>query len=238
MKRVLIFALMAASLCAMAAEPEYRVKSYPDGGVQYDGFFVGEKPVEITRYYQNGRIQSVQKFNSDGSSTINIYSEGATPFAVGAYDSEKRRTGHWEFFADGGTTVMKVDYKAGLKDGLTVLYFKNGAAMDSIYYKNDKPDGERTQFYKNGVKLAVINYKDGVPDGYYISYFDDGSIDREGNYKEGLRDGEWKFYNADGSIEEYKFKSGKCNKYEDMLRKENRDSETDPHIPEPSIDNL
>lgn len=229
---------MAASLCAMAAEPEYRVKSYPDGGVQYDGYFIGDQPVEITRYYQNSRIQSVQKFNPDGSSTINIYSEGATPFAEGAYDKEKRRTGHWDFYADGGKTIMKIDYKEGKKDGTTVLYFKDGAIMDSISYKADKLDGERTQFFQNGRKLAVINYKDGVPDGSYISYFDDGSVDRSGSYKDGQRDGEWLFYKADGTVEEYKFKNGKCKKYDDMLRKENRDSETDPHIPEPTIENL
>ena len=236
--RILILALMAASLCTVAAEPEYRVKSYPDGGVQYDGFFIGDNPVEITRYYPNGRIQSVQKFNADGSSSINMYSEGATPLAVGWYDNEKRRTGHWEFYVDGGNTIMKIDYKEGMKDGVTVLYFKDGAVMDSINYKADKLDGERTQFFQNGRKLAVINYKNGVPDGSYISYFDDGSIDRSGNYKDGLRDGVWLFYNADGSVDEYKFKNGKCRKYEDMLRKENRDSETDPHIPEPTIDNM
>ncbi len=237
-KPIVIISFLLASLCSVAAEPEYRVKSYPDGGVQYDGYFIDDKPVEVTRYYQNGRIQSVQKFNADGSSSISIYSEGATPFAVGSYDKEKRRTGHWEFFADGGRNVMKVDYKNGMKDGVTVLYFKDGSVMDSINYKADKLHGRRVQFYQNGKKLAVINYNDGVPDGKYVSYFDDGSIDRTGNYSAGKRDGMWYFHNANGSVDEYRFRNGRCKKYEDLLRKENRDSEIDTHIPEPSIDNL
>lgn len=232
---VVTFCIVA---CAVAQEGEYRAKSYPDGGVMYDGFFIGDKPTEITRYFPNSRIQSVQKFSQDGSSTIKLYYENATPFAIGGYDKDQKRDGKWIFYGDGGYTVMTVTYKNGLKDGVSVLYFKSGVVMDSLTYTADKLNGVRTQYYDNGQKLAVIGYKNGVPDGEYISYFDTGEIDREGNYVEGKREGVWKIHKADGTIEEYKFKAGKCKKYEDMLRKEHKDSDTDPHIPEPTIDNM
>lgn len=221
-----------------AQEPEYRVKSYPNGGIMYDGYFIEGKPTEITRYYESGRIQSYQKFSKDGSSTIELYNSDATPFAKGGYDSNKRRHGTWIFYGENGVMVMKATYKAGLKDGLMLLYFNSGVVMDKVYYKDDKIDGERTQFYQTGEKLAIMNYTAGILNGYYVSYFDNGDRDCEGYYKDGLRDGEWKFYNADGSIDEYKFRNGKCRKYEDMLKRENRESEIDRHIPDPSIEDL
>ncbi len=226
---------LALSLTVMAVEPEYRSKNYPDGGLMYDGYFIGDKPVEITRYTEGGRIKSYQKFDHEGNSTIKIYTPSATPLAEGAYVG-KNRNGKWTFYStNDGTVMMTITYKNGLKEGLTELFFESGKLMETINYKNDTLDGERVQYFENGQKLAVIHYKNGMLDGTFQSFIDTGEPDSEGTFVNNKRDGVWKFYNDKGVVTEYKFKNGRCKKYEDMLKKEDMMSETDPHIPEPNL---
>ncbi len=235
---LVIFGL-ALSLTVMAEEPEYRSKNYPDGGgLMYDGYFIGDKPVEITRYTEGGHIRSYQKFDSEGNSTIKIYTSTATPFADGAYKG-KNRDGKWQFYSThDGTLLITVTYNNGIKDGFAEFFFPSGKLMETVNYKNDTLDGERVQYFENGQKLAVIHYKNGVLDGEYKSFIDTGEPDSEGNFVNGKRDGVWKFYDEKGAAKEYKFKNGRCKKYEDMLKKADMESEIDPHIPEPDMDKV
>ncbi|MCQ2350997.1 MAG: toxin-antitoxin system YwqK family antitoxin [Paludibacteraceae bacterium] len=237
--RILMFLLLVQACAVMAQEPEYRAKNYPDGGgLMYDGYFIGDKPVSITRYFEDGRISLLQQFDADGNSTVVMYTVGATPFAEGAYKG-KERDGVWKFYSTkDGHTIMLITYNNGVKDGQYIEYFDNGVVLDSMNYSADKIEGERTKYFKNGQKLAVMNYKAGVADGHYVSYFDTGELDSEGNFKNGKRDGVWKFTQANGTVKEYKFKDGKCKKYEAEIRKEVIDSDINHHIAEPSLDDI
>ncbi len=237
--KTLMFLLLVQACAVMAQEPEYRAKNYPDGGgLMYDGYFIGDKPVSITRYFEDGRISSVQQFDADGNSTIVIYTVGATPYAEGAYKG-KKRDGVWRFFSPkDGHPVILITYNNGVKDGQYMEYFDNGVALDSMNYSADKIDGERVKCFINGQKQAVINYKAGVLDGAYISFSDDGSKVVEGVFSEGVRDGVWRFYDNDGSVTEYKFKKGHCKKYEEFLKKESAEADIDRHIAEPSFESI
>lgn len=237
--KTLMFLLLVQACAVMAQEPEYRAKNYPDGGgLMYDGYFIGDKPVSITRYFEDGRISSVQQFDADGNSTIVIYTVGATPYAEGAYKG-KKRDGVWRFFSPkDGHLVILITYKNGVKDGQYIEYFDNGVALDSMNYSADKIDGERVKCFTNGQKQAVINYRAGVLDGAYISFSDDGSKVVEGTFSVGLRDGVWRFYDNDGSVTEYKFKKGHCKKYEEFLKKESAEADIDRHIAEPSFESI
>lgn len=233
-----IIALLVVSQAVFSADAEYRSKNYPDGGIMYDGHFIGDKPVDVTRYYRSGRVQSTQQFDGSGNCTVKMFNEDATPFAEGMYNSAKQRDGVWRFYGKNGGVANIVSFREGLRDGQTIMFSASGVVLDSMNYVSDKLDGERVKYYPNGKKMVVFNYKAGVVDGKYVSFFDDGSTDTEGAYKEGLKDGVWKFYQEDGSITEYKFKKGKCKKYEDAIKKENVESDIDRHIAEPSIENL
>lgn len=241
MKRTFVtFIVFISTVFSLSAADglEYRSKNYPDdGGLMYDGYFKDDKPVEITRYYKNERVRSVQKFDEEGNSTIKMFNENATPFAIGSYKG-REKDGIWTFFSDKGKVSEVISYSNGKRDGYTVEHFEDGSIMDSVRYSNDVLDGERYQYYQNGQLMAKYSYKNGVVDGHYESYFDDGSRDVEGDYKNGQRDGIWHFYEQNGSIKEFKFKNGKCKKYDDALKKEVIESDRNPHIEEPTIENI
>jgi len=240
MKRlfILVFALSALAFYAFAdGESEYRSKNYPDGGIMYDGHFIGDRPLDVTRYYKSGRIQSVQIFDTNGNSSIKMFNENATLFAEGGYKG-KNRDGVWKFYSSKGTIAALITYSNGQKDGQTIEYFESGVVLDSMNYSLDILEGERSQYYQNGQLLARFSYKGGVPNGYYVSYFDSGDKDCEGNFVDGEKDGVWKYYDASGAVTEYKFKKGKCKKFDDALKKESVDSDVNTHIAEPSLDNF
>lgn len=233
-KLVLSVLLFAVSLAAAAQE--HRVKNYPDGGIMYDGYFVDGKPTEITRYTTAGKMKSHQVFDKNGDSKIEIYNDDATPLAKGSYKG-KHRDGEWTFYGSNGKVSMIQNFKDSLRDGLTELFYESGEIMERLNYKNDMMDGTRTQYYPDGKEKSVLNYTGGVLNGEFKSYYGDGTTDKEGVYKNGKRDGVWKFYNEKGEVEEFKFNMGKCKKYDEMIRKASRESEKDPHIPEPDSGN-
>lgn len=236
--KILMFLLLVQACAVMAQEPEYRSKNYPDGGIMYDGYFIGDKPVSITRYYESGHVKSVQVFDTNGNSTIIMYNMGGTLFADGGYNSDKRRDGVWKFYTYKRKLSNLVTYRDGVKEGQVIVYTESGLVLDSMNFVADKLDGERVKYFTNGQKQAVINYKAGVVDGAYVSFFDDGGKVMEGTFSNGVRDGIWMFYDKDGSYKEYKFKKGRCKKFEDFLKKESAEAEIDRHIAEPSFETI
>lgn len=233
-----MFLLTVFACIVNAQEQEYRSKNYPDGGIMYDGYFIGEKPVSVTRYYVSGRVKSVQQFDASGNSTVKMFNEDATPFAEGGYNAAKERDGVWKFYSDKGGVSNIITFRDGKKDGQVIVFTASGLVLDSMNYASDILDGERVKYYTNGKKQVVFNYKAGVVDGSYESFFEDGGKALEGVFKDGKRDGVWKFYDENGSVVEYKFNKGRCKKYEDYLKKESVEADIDHHIAEPSLESI
>lgn len=77
-----------------------------------------------------------------------------------------------------------------LKNGYTIIYYKNGKVSSEGYIKNGKPDG------------------------YWKTYYTTGIIKAEGNRKSYLLDSTWLFYNSFGdTIEKINYLYGKRNGY-------------------------
>lgn len=234
MKRISIVLLSVLLLvgAVFAARPEYIVKNYPNGQKKYEGYFQNGKPVkELKRYHENGKLASVQVFDSKGGgSSIEIFSGEGKLIGKGRYVDGKR-SGEWLFYSD-SVVIMREFYVNGEQQGEATGYDLNGNITDRMYYRNGLRDSVRYQYFANGMLMARMYYKDGELEGEYNSYVYDGTPDVQGMYVSGKREGWWKFY-SDNGVDSVRYENGKVFATDAMLDKisegaDARSNETDP----------
>lgn len=125
------------------------------------------------------------------------------------------------YFYTNGKKSVEINYKKGIRDGITFYYHKNGQVESILPYANSKLDGEASTFSDSAKKLTSIFYKDGVflkKRYYYKSgaisqeinyekeeasginnlYYENGKLKYTGAYKNGRMDGERTCYNDSG----------------------------------------
>lgn len=230
---------MAATVLASGeARPEWRKRTYPNGQTRYEGYFLNGKPVgEFKRYHENGKLQSVQTFQDDDRSTVEVYAGDGVLVAKGAYKGNKRE-GLWEFYASTGELFLTEFYVGGLRQGESLKYGPKGKeqVMDRMNYVDDKLEGERIQYYPYGNKMAVYHYHNGQLDGAFVSFLDSGEKEEEGAYKNGKKDGVWTYYDYEGTFRQIEYKDGKAlnqKELDEELRKKEEEADKNPGLPDP-----
>ena len=237
MKKLFVLAALAAwTLAATAQTPEYREKKYPNGQMQYQGWFLNGKPTgEFKRFHENGKPACVQVFDEKGNSTVEIFAGDGSLLAKGAYHGN-RRHGLWEYFAQAGYVLMTETYEKGRRQGESLKFGPEKQVLERMYYKNDLLDGERIQYYLYGNKMAEYHYKAGRLDGPYRSWLDSGDLEEEGAYLDGKKEGEWHYYEYGGPETVVEYHEGKAVN-QDQLDKELQQKldayDNDPHLPDP-----
>lgn len=71
------------------------------------------------------------------------------------------RDGITRIYYQGGAIEQEVPYKNGLKNGDAKWYYPDGKLFRSTPYENDTINGDQVQYYKNLKVKARIRYKDG-----------------------------------------------------------------------------
>ncbi|GEM_PF-1435889 len=100
-------------------------------------------------------------------------------------------------------------FKDGKRDGVSILWNKNGEKSSQAYYKSGKQHGVETVWYLNGQKGSVGNYKDGKRNGLWTEWYTNGLKWKEGDYIDGKRDGIWTEWGEDGKSSKTKtYKNG------------------------------
>ena len=106
-----------------------------------------------------------------------------------------------KYFDDEKTQLEeRIDYKDGLKDGLSEEYNKNGQLKESVTYNEGEVEEEvKYTYYENGqLSLKVTYNKDEKNDGPVESYHENGQLNIKGTYKEGELDGPYESYHENG----------------------------------------
>ena len=112
--------------------------------------------------------------------TISFNSEGLTK--VLSYKGLPFNGELVEYFDDEKTQLKeRIDYKEGLKDGLSEEYNKNGQL-------------ERKGTYKEGEEEEEVKY----------TYYENGQLKEKETYKDGKKDGQWEYYDENGKLKEKK----------------------------------
>ena len=135
--------------------------------------------------------------------------------------------GVWIAFCESDTSQigLKLHYKNGDRNGLTISFWPNGNVQQKGIYQNGCLVGLNEKWYENGIKESesnceaenyqkhfyhcnLINYwlKDGKQivingTGEYLSYHDNGILQVRGEYLNRERSGNWTWYYNNGKLQ-------------------------------------
>ncbi len=74
-------------------------------------------------------------------------------------------------YKQGDNIHRTVEFKNGLKDGITRTFYKGGALEQEITYVNDKKDGPSKWYYPDGKLFRVTPYENDTINGDQIQYY-------------------------------------------------------------------
>jgi antitoxin component YwqK of YwqJK toxin-antitoxin module len=188
------------------------IKKYPNGHVQYNGYFKDNHPVgSFSRYFANDTLQSVLIYSSDGKEALaTTYHQNGFIASKGKFVNQLKE-GKWEFFSvsTNGFVVGEEEYKANIRNGISLKYYTGNTVAEKVLYISDVRNGEWIQYFPNGVTCLKGIYNSGKLHGPFEVFFDNGKPQYTGQYKEDMRDGIWKIFNYDGSLKyKIEYKSG------------------------------
>lgn len=218
------------------------VKKYPDGTVQYDGYFKDDKPVgQFRRYYESGSLKSMIFYEENSREVrARFYHPNGFAAAEGMY-LDQYKEGKWVFFSEKteGYLICEEYYHADKRNGISVKYYKDGKTAEKIIFTDDIRSGEWTQYYVTGKLCLKGYYSRGKLNGSFEVYYANGNPEYIGQYKDDVRDGLWKIYKEDGNVDiELTYNMGRLNDpriaerenaFLDFLEK-NRGRLSDPEI--------
>jgi len=179
------------------------IKKYPDGHIQYEGFFRDDHPVGLfKRYYDSDTLQSALEFNQEGTDAEALLFHANGFIASAGKFVNQKKEGRWKFFSSKsrGLIVAEEEYKNNLKNGLSTKYYPENIPSERIVYLNDLKNGEWTQYFPSGNICLKATYTNGKLDGAFLTFYNSGKPEYSGQYKNDLRTGIWKIYNPDGTL--------------------------------------
>ena len=173
---------------------------YDNGGKKYEGTFKNDKPIgTFTRYYPNRQVQSVMEFEEDGKSAFaRIYYNNGNLAAEGKY-IDRLKDSEWKYYSFYNQSLTySENYKLGVKEGVSTVYFSNGKVSETIFFQNNEKNGVWAQYFDSGRLYLKGKFKNGKLNGEYIQYHTNGITHIKGMWVEDRRDGEWLLYGEDG----------------------------------------
>jgi len=198
-------------------------KYYPNGKINYSGFFKDNKPVgTLKRYYESGNLKAIMNFDSTGTyAYAKLYYDDGQLAAEGCYYNSLKDS-LWRYYSYyEGSVISDEIFEKGIKNGISHKYYPNGNITESEEWRNNIRSGLWEQYYEDGSLRLKGSYSDGKLTGDYIVYYPDGSIQIKGNYLEGKRHGKWLFYDEQKNLNlEINFVHGKAENEEALTRKQ------------------
>lgn len=175
-------------------------KTYDNGNLMYEGEFKNDVPVgTFKRYYQDGKLKSVQEYHNDETSYIKIYdNDGKTLTSEGKFNDKKQKVGEWKFYSN-GQLFMTETFVDGLREGVSYS-FKNGVVVEECPYKKGKLNGVKKAYLVSGKLYSETTYLNDVMDGDYRLYEGNELPVEEGLFKNGKRAGEWVSYDENHKV--------------------------------------
>jgi antitoxin component YwqK of YwqJK toxin-antitoxin module len=209
MRKIVILSLLALGTLSLYAQAEFKRTKYPNGNIKMEGYFENGNPVGVMRHYhENGIIQGIQIFASDGTSKAEIYAGDGTLSARGKYEGQKK-VGLWQYYASSGYTFMMENYEKGVRQGEALVFSADSVVLERMYYVDGLLNGERVSYYPYGNVMTRYTYEMGVLNGLYQFFFESGSIGEEGMYLNGKKDGIWKVYDVESpEVQEINYVDG------------------------------
>jgi antitoxin component YwqK of YwqJK toxin-antitoxin module len=211
---VLVLFILSASLSAQVNDSINKtdnngkkqghwIKKYPNGHVQYDGYFKDDQPTGVfKRFFENDTLRSVLVFGSDSKvAEASLYHPNGYIASKGKFVNQIKE-GKWLFYSDKieGYLICEEEYLNNLKNGPSLKYYPDKILAEKLNYSKDIRTGEWVQYFPNGKTCLKANYINGKLQGKFEVFFTDGKPEYVGQYKNDARDGLWNIYNSDGTL--------------------------------------
>ncbi|UCH14259.1 MAG: toxin-antitoxin system YwqK family antitoxin, partial [Bacteroidales bacterium] len=198
-------------------------KYYPNGKINYSGFFKDNKPVgTMKRYFESGNLKAIMNFDSTGtfSETKLFYEDGQ--LAAEGYYYNAAKDSLWKYYSYyEGTLISDEMYRKGVKHGMSHKYYTNGYITEKTEWKDNNKCGVWEQYYENRSPRLKGSYLKGKLSGAFIVYYPNGDLQVKGHYKDGKRHGRWIFYNKGNKVDfEVNFINGKAENEETLTKKQ------------------
>jgi len=165
----------------------------------------------VTRYYENGQIESVGKYEDDLSTGAwKYYYENGDIEKFGNY-IEGDRNGKWVGFHKDSILEYEGTYLMGDQEEEWVWKYKNGQIAETVTYEEDKRITKRVGFYRTGKPRFFVGYNSkGEKHGDFWQKYQNGEFIKTGQYEEGKKTGTWSGYSESNQLlQEARFTKGK-----------------------------
>ena len=183
------------------------IQKYPNGNVQFEGYFKNNNPVgQVKKYHENGKLKYDMYYNPKDLNqvTVTMYDIAGELAAKGEYYA-KKKNGLWQYYGASNQVMLSENYNHGLLDGKSVVYWQTNPSqeMEIKFWKDSLKHGDWIWFYEDGKIRQKAQYKENKLNGDFLVFFPDGTKHIEGKYFEDVRDGVWNYFKEDGSLTRY-----------------------------------
>lgn len=180
----------------------YWIKHYPNGQIQYEGYFVNSLPVgTLKRYYPSGITKATLSRHRDSIMVhASIFDQEGILRVYGTYISQKK-DGIWSFFSNKKDLVMKITYHEDRIHGVASRFYANGNLMENTNWVLNSLQGLQILYDEQERKKAEINYFANQMHGAYRVFNSRGIIEINGMYNNGLKKGKWQYFKTDGKLD-------------------------------------
>jgi antitoxin component YwqK of YwqJK toxin-antitoxin module len=219
MNRYFIFLLLAFCSLLMQAQDTLNVTDTKGrkqgfwrrvdtaGKTIYEGRFRDGVPEGEFRYfYPNGKLKTISKISNQGKRAEAVtYFLNGKKMAAGNYLDEKKDS-TWQFFSESNGTLVSMDnYRAGVLEGKSQVFYPDGVLSEMIHYKNGARDGLWEQYYLDGKLKLSGAYQAGDKVGPFRTFHTSGQPMITGQYTQGHQDGTWVYFDDKGVITKKEF---------------------------------
>lgn len=149
-------------------------------------FYSEDGKLQITRYYDHGRLIGYGHKDKSGKDIPMIPIENETGKLVGYFDN--------------GKIAREMEYKNGSFVNAYKEYYYTGQLFEEQFYNDNLREGALKRYYPNGTLKAEMVYSSGDLHGVYKQYYSNGKLKEETNYLNDYKHGVSKFYNSTGKL--------------------------------------
>lgn len=208
LKQFLFGILLSITMTFISSEVGYSQSDTTWYKIAWSGGFIETTKEEATHYrplpQKDGAHFYVVTYYQSGEK----YSEGYLPTLDYTLNEELWQKQFVSYYENGDTMVV-VNYKNGLPDGLAKEYFPGRVLKSTVSFVDGKREGAYTEYQENGTLRGILNYENGIENGYTEYRNNDGSLGYSGYMKEGKKEGKWvAYFDAERKMTEYEIVNG------------------------------
>ena len=139
---------------------------------------------EVKEYDNNGALVEVRNYKDNKLHGKNIMFQGMDTFSISYYNEGIIQSDR--FFYEGNLLKAEHKYVNGKKNGIGIVYHKNGQVKIKANYDGGWQQGLEECFYKTGVLKFYGQYFNDAKHGQWKYYDDKGKLTNEEEWDKGM----------------------------------------------------